>query len=520
MKKRDRKLSGKRTTTSPPVKARPGVKSTAKGRVGRKSVERLKDLGTPPTIVGVGASAGGLEAFTQLLRALPLKSGMAFVLVQHLEPRHESLLTNLLTRATKMPVQEIRDGMRVEANHVYVIPANADLSLRDGTLQVVGRQAPTGHHLPVDHFLRSLAETQKSRAIGVILSGTASDGTAGLRAIKTEGGITFAQDPSSAKFDGMPRSAIASGCVDLVLPPERIAAELARIALKPISLEELPEASPAREEDWSHLFQLLRAAFGVDFTYYKKATIRRRLGRRMALHKLESLKEYLLFLESNRAELDLLFQEILIHVTSFFRDPEVFRTLRETMLPRILAGRGPREQIRIWVPGCSTGEEVYSIAICLLEYLGDRASDTPIQIFGTEIDEAAIEKARAGAYSADALRELSAARRRRFFTQVDGNYTVNAALREHCVFARHDLIKDPPFSRLDLVSCRNVLIYLEPVLQKKVLTSFHYALKPAGMLLLGRSESLGSFAKLFSTADRRNKFFTRDTRRGEPLEIA
>ncbi|HVP64275.1 MAG TPA: chemotaxis protein CheB, partial [candidate division Zixibacteria bacterium] len=309
-------------------------------------------------IVGIGASAGGLEAFTRLLAALPENTGMAFVLVQHLEPQHESMLSRLLARATKMSVQEIHEGMRIQPNRVYVIPANADLSLMDGLLHVEGRRLAGGHHLPIDYFLRSLAYARKSQAIGVVLSGTASDGTAGLQAVKARGGITFAQEPSTAKYDGMPRSAIAAGCVDFVLPPERIAAELARIAHHPF-VAKLPRQSSeellAKEDDWTHLFRLLRSARGVDFTFYKKSTIKRRLARRMALHKLESLGDYLKFLERTREELDALFHEILIPVTGFFRDAEVFTALRSKIFPQILRARRPEHAVRIWVPGCSAG---------------------------------------------------------------------------------------------------------------------------------------------------------------------
>lgn len=521
MKKRGQRASRGRQSIATPAKARGAAKSAGEraGRVSGKAPAPPND----PLIVGIGASAGGLEAFTQLLRALPRNTGMAFVLVQHLEPTHESMLTRLLAGATKMPVHEIREDIRVEPDHVYVIPANADLSLMDGLLQVVGRRAPAGRHLPIDYFFRSLAETRKSRAIGVILSGTASDGTAGLQAIKVEGGITFAQQPESAKYDGMPRSAIAAGCVDLVLPPAGIANELARIANHPFVAKLPPEgvatSAPAKEEDWTRLLRLLRAGSGVDFTFYKKSTIGRRLARRMALLKLESIGDYLSVLESNREELGALFQEILIQVTGFFRDPEVFAVLREKIFPQILAARLPGEPVRIWVPGCSTGEEAYSITICLLEHLGDRAAATPIKIFGTDISDAAIAKARAGVYSKQALRDVSPERRRRFFSQANGSFVVNASIRELCVFARQNVINDPPFSRLDLLSCRNVLIYLEPPVQKRALASFHYALKDTGMLLLGRSESLGAFADLFTIADRKNKFFTRNTAARVPIKV-
>jgi PAS domain S-box-containing protein len=506
-----KKSGQKRNRSSGSPKARDRAKPAAKDQSRQKKSPAARKI---PPIVGIGASAGGLEAFTQLLRALPADTGMAFVLVQHLEPSRESVLTKLLARATRMPVQEVREGMRAEPNQVYVIPANADLSLIDGLLHIVGRKAPAGHHLPIDYFFRSLAETLKSQAIGVILSGTASDGTAGLKAIKVEGGVTFAQEPSSAKFDGMPRSAIAAGCVDLVLPPERIAAELARLARHPFVALLPPDvvpALPAKEEDWARLFRLLRTTSGVDFTFYKKSTIKRRLARRMALHKVESMSAYLKLIEEHREELDAIFHEILINVTSFFREPDAFDALAQDIFPRLLKGGPAGEAIRIWVPGCSTGEEAYSIAICLLEHLDDRASATPIQIFATDVSDTAIEKARAGVYPADALHEASPERVRRFFTAVEGNYEVKPAVREICVFARHDLTKDPPFSRLDLISCRNVLIYFEPILQRRVLTSFHYALKSTGMLLLGKSETLGGFADLFTIADSKSKFFIKNT---------
>jgi two-component system CheB/CheR fusion protein len=510
MKKRARNPSGKGKRKSPAAKARKPAASMVKTPAARAASDSGAAGRNGPPVVGIGASAGGLEAFTQLLHALPTDTGMAFVFVQHLEPRHESMLSNLLARATVMPVREIREGMRVEPDHVYVIPANTDLSLMDGRLHVVGRRAPAGRHPPIDNFLRSLAEVRKSRAVGVILSGTGSDGTAGLEAIKVEGGVTFVQEPDSARFDGMPRSAIAAGCVDFILAPDRIAKELGRLARHPLVSISEPEAGgalPTKDEDWARLFRLLRETSGVDFSLYKRSTITRRMARRMALQKIDSIGEYLKVLKSNREELKALFQEILIHVTGFFRDPDVFAALRKRILARVLAHSAPNEPIRIWVPGCSTGEEVYSIAICLFEHLGNRASSRQIQIFGTDISEPAIEKARAGRYSETEMRDVSPQRRRRFFTPVDGNFQVIPAIREQCVFARHDVTTDPPFSRLDFLSCRNLLIYLEPTLQRKVLASFQYALKDNGVLLLGKSENLGAFSNLFNAIDRKNKLF-------------
>lgn len=461
-------------------------------------------------IVGVGASAGGLEAFTQLLSALPIDTGMAFVLVQHLEPKHESVLTILLSRSTKMPVQEVREAMQVEANHVYVIPANADMSVLDGLLHVETRKATAGRHLPIDHFLTSLAQARGPKAIGVILSGTASDGTAGIKAIKEAGGITFAQSPESAKFDGMPRNAIASGCVDLVLPPERIARELTRIAHHPfagiLQANETPHL-PAMEDEWARLFHMLRKARGVDFSLYKQSTVKRRLARRMAVCKAESVAAYLKVVERKPAELDALFDELLILVTEFFRDSEVFAALRNKVAPRILSERPAGEAVRIWVAGCSTGEEAYSIAIVLLECLGESFPGAQIQIFGTDVSDDAIGKARLGIYSAADVKGLSPERLRRSFTAINGSYQVNQAIREVCLFARHDLTRDPPFSKLDMISCRNVLIYMEPALQKRILAGFHWALKGNGVLLLGKTESLGTHTDLFTATDRKNKFF-------------
>ncbi len=480
------------------------------------------DEQTPP-IVGIGASAGGLEAFTELLHALPGNTGMAFVLVQHLEPKHESVLTTLLSRATKMPVREVRERMRVQPNHVYVIPANADLSLQDGMLHIVDRKAPAGRHLPIDSFLLSLAAAQGPRAIGVVLSGTASDGTAGLKAIKAAGGVTFAEEPESARFDGMPRSAIAAGCVDFVLTPARIARRLGRIArhpsLLPSPAEEKPDL-PLPETEWARLFHILRTGSGVDFSLYKQSTIKRRVARRMDANKVEDLRAYLAILERSRQEVDALFEELLILVTSFFRDPAVFLALQRDVFPSLLSAKPAGEPIRVWVAGCSTGEEAYSIAIVLAEYLKNRVPVTPIQIFATDISEVAVEAARAGIYTEHQMKGVSGQRRKDFFTRVNGHYRVNENIREMCVFARHDLTRDPPFSKLDLLSCRNVLIYFGPDLQKRALAAFHYALKSHGGLLLGRTESLSAHLDLFSVVDRKNKFFTKNTTARASFHVA
>jgi two-component system CheB/CheR fusion protein len=501
----------------PKRKAGAALRGEAKLKGGAlPSATRIRDTrtGAIPPIVGVGASAGGLEAFTQLLQALPPDTGMAFVLVQHLEARHESILARLLSGVTQMAIAEVKQGMRVQPSHVYVIPPNADITIEQGVLQLVRRRAPAGFHMPIDHFFRSLAEDQGARAIGVILSGTASDGTLGMKAIKAGGGVTFAQEPGSAKYDGMPRNAITAGCIDFVLTPESIAAELSQISRHPYLRVPPQEAAAglhsAGEGDLAKILKILRAGSGVDFTYYKKSTIKRRIARRMAVHKIDSLSGYVEYLKDNRPELDALYQDILIHVTSFFREPDAFQALRETILPRILAAKSVREPLRIWVPGCSTGEEVYSIAICLIEGVANRAEVPPIQIFATDINDKAIEYARNGIYPESALQDVSKERLRRFFERSTEHYhQISTSVREMCVFARHDLTKDPPFSKLDLISCRNVLIYLEPTLQKRTLASFHYALKDKGFLLLGRSETLGGFMDLFDLVDRKNKFFAK-----------
>jgi two-component system CheB/CheR fusion protein len=465
-------------------------------------------------IVGVGGSAGGYEAFVQLLQALPADTGMAFVFIMHLEPEHKSMLAKLLANVTPMPVTEARNGQTVERNHVYVIPPKADIAIREGVLEIVVRRKFEGRYLPFDKFLSSLAHDRHGRAIAVILSGTGSDGTMGCQAVKEAGGITFAQDEESAKHYGMPGSAIATDCIDFVMPADRIGQELQRLARHPyVGLPQAPKQTEqlplVGENEFSRVLYLLRSTSGVDFMQYKAGTIRRRIARRMALLKIETLKKYLAYLHSSRDELQALFQDILIHVTSFFREPEAFKLLQSRVFPQIVANKKPGEPIRIWVPGCSTGEEVYSLAIGLLEFLGDRASSTPIQAFGTDISESAIEKARSGTYSESSMQEVSAVRQRRFFTKTEGGYRVSKTLREMCIFARQDLTKDPPFSRIDLISCRNVLIYMGSTLQKRVIASFHYALREGGFLLVGKSEALTTHADLFVLADRKGHVYSK-----------
>ena len=471
----------------------------------------------PFPIVGIGASAGGLEAFRQLLGALSTDSGMAYVLVQHLDPRHESILADLLSQATKMPVSEVKGDTRVEPDRVYVIPPSQDIGVTDGILKLVPRSQSGRAHMPIDYFLRTLAEAQGSQGIGVVLSGTATDGTLGLQAIKAKGGIAFAQEPGSAQFDGMPRSAIAAGGVDFILPAEEIARELARVGRRahvgePPGLREGPGAASGEEQDkaaLARIFALLKKGSGADFAGYKKTTLRRRIARRMVVSRIETLEAYARRLEGDASELQALYQDCLITVTSFFRDPAVFEALGEQVFPLLLEDRAPDAPIRVWVPGCATGEEVYSIAISLLERAGVLSRNPSLQIFATDLSESALEKARAGLYLESIVQDVSAERLRRFFTKVEGGYQVSKTLREACVFARHDLAKDPPFSRMDLICCRNVLIYMEPRLQERVFATFHYALNPGGFLVLGTSESVGASSAFLAALDEKHRIYSR-----------
>ena len=464
-------------------------------------------------IVGVGASAGGFEAFVEMLSALPADCGMAFVLIQHLDPTHESMLAPLLARKSALPVARVTDRMAVEPNHVYVIPPNAKMGIEDGLLKLVKRAAAGEKNMPIDYFLQSLAAHRKDEAIGVILSGTATDGTIGLKAIKSEGGICFAQDDKSAKYAGMPASAIAAGCVDFVLPPRKIAAELIRIARHKPSNQlgsdsaAVSELTAGNDGHLRRIFSLIRNATGADFTHYKSSTIHRRIARRMLLKKIGSIREYVEVLRRDGTELDALYQDVLIHVTSFFREPETFQILESQIIPRLLERRMEQDPLRVWVPGCSTGEEAYSIAIVLAESNGARSAKIPVQLFATDLSESSIEQARLGVYAGSTLAEVSPGRLAQFFVKSNGKYQITPTIRDMCTFARQDLTQDPPFSRIDLISCRNVLIYLEPLLQRSVLAAFHYALKDKGFLLLGKSETLNAFPDLFTLVEKKGKFY-------------
>jgi two-component system CheB/CheR fusion protein len=499
----------------------------------RDVVDQRHELGKGALvpIVGVGASAGGLEAFTQLLGALPLDTGMGFVLVQHLDPDHESQLAQILSRATPLPVREIANDEAIRANHVYVIPRDMNLSVSGGVLKIRRRERTRTPHRPIDSFFESLAQDRREQAVGVVLSGTASDGTLGLEAIKAEGGITFAQD-DSAKQDSMPRSAVAAGCVDLVLSPAEIAKELARIAKHPyvkghahvLSAQVRPEAEPDRGDDaepgaefqagkgnqdgYRKILLLLRSHSGVDFSLYKSTTIQRRISRRLLLSKLSTLKAYTEFLRGNAKELEALYSDVLISVTSFFRNPEAFEVLEHKVLPELLKQRGD-DPLRCWVLGCSTGQEAYSIAMVFAEAAEKAPRPHKLQIFATDLNDTLLEKARQGLYAKSLADDISPQRLRRFFVEEGGGYRVAKSLREMVVFARQNLAADPPFSHMDLISCRNLLIYLEQDLQKRAIPTFHYALKPGGFLLLGASESIGSFTDLFEAVDKKHKIYSR-----------
>ena len=416
------------------------------------------------------------------------------MLVQHLDPSHESLLPELLQKVTAIPVLEITDDIRVEPDHIYIIPSSKMLIVNDGKLELSPRPAKskTERNLPIDLFFASLAEGHQSHAIGVVLSGTGSDGTHGLRAIKDHGGITFAQDEASAAYDGMPNSAVNAGVVDFVLPPEQIPQKLLEIT-NHYNGNGGQENIPLQEEDvFKQILLLLRIRKGMDFTYYKQTTIRRRILRRMVLNKNEVPAGYLKYLRENKSEQDILYQDLLIPVTNFFRDPKTFEHLCKTIFPQLIKNKSFNEPIRIWVAGCSTGEEAYSIAICFKEFLSNLTpllsrGEGAVQIFASDISEPAVAKARSGMYTKADVAMLSPQRLKEFFTKNNGGYQVNKQVRDMCVFAHHNFLKDPPFGKLDFISCRNVLIYMEPYLQKKALTTFHYALNPHGWLLLGKS---------------------------------
>tara|TARA_R110002096_G_scaffold408075_1_gene606931 strand:+ start:24643 stop:27531 length:2889 start_codon:yes stop_codon:yes gene_type:complete len=461
-------------------------------------------------IVGIGASAGGLEALEGLLKVLPVETGVAFIVVVHLDPTHVSLLPDLLGKRTNIPVLQIEDGMRVRPNHLYVIPPNSDLSILNGSLQLMELPQPRGGNLPIDNFLRSLAQDQEERAVCIILSGTGTDGSLGAKAIKGQHGMVMVQDQNSAKYDGMPRSAAATGVADYVLPPAEMPKQLMKYLRHSWNL---PPATvvvnePKDVQSLQKVFVILRARTNHDFSHYKKNTICRRIERRMSILRISELSDYVAYLQKSDGEVDILFKDLLIGVTNFFRDKEAFAALR-VAVKAMLAAKDDDGAVRVWVAGCASGEEAYSLAILLHECMEEVNRGFHVQVFATDLDENAISVARAGLYPTSIEEHVSPERIERYFQKEDGQYRVRKMIREMVVFAEQNLIKDPPFTKLDLLSCRNLLIYLGPVLQKKLLPLFHYSVKEDGILFLGSSETIGAHTDLFHSVNKKWKIFQR-----------
>ena len=463
-------------------------------------------------IVGIGASAGGLEALELFLANMPADSGMAFVIIQHLDPTHKGLMVELLQRGTDMPVVQVKDRTRVKPNCVYVIPPNKDMSILRGVLHLLDPIAPRGLRLPIDFFFRALAADQQEHSIGVILSGMGSDGTLGLRSIKEKAGVVFVQEPASAKFDGMPRSAIDAGLADVIAPVDRLPGKInAYLQHVPLIAEPRLVAEDKAQSGLEKVVILLRSQTGHDFSLYKKTTIYRRIERRMGIHQIDKIAAYVRFLQENPQEVELLFRELLIGVTNFFRDPAAWEQLKVEVLPILLSRHTTDQQLRAWVPACSTGEEAYSLAILFKEALEQfkPARNVSLQIFATDLDQQAIEKAREGIFASNIAADVSAERLSRFFVPVERGYQMAKSIREMVIFAPQNIIMDPPFTKLDLLSCRNLLIYLTPELQKKLLPLFHYSLDQGGFLFLGSAETIGGFDHLFAPLDGKTRLYRR-----------
>jgi chemotaxis methyl-accepting protein methylase len=473
-------------------------------------------------IVGIGASAGGLEALEQFLAHVPKQSGMAFVIVQHLDPTHKGIMAELLQRATTMRVVQIKDRTPVRPDCAYVIPPNKDLSILHGVLHLLTPSAPRGLRLPIDFFLRSLAQDQQEHAVGVILSGMGSDGTLGARAVKEQAGVVMVQDPATAKFESMPRSVIDAGLADIVVPvdelPGRIMAYLQRTPLvaRPESAEQKTQSALEK------VVILLRAHTGNDFFHYKRNTLYRRIERRMGIHQIAKMADYVRYLQDNSQELDLLFKELLIGVTNFFRDPTAWEQLRDEAIPALLARRAPGQALRAWVAGCSTGEEAYTLAIVFKEAIEETKpkGKFTVQIFATDLDKDAIEKARTGIFPANIAADITEARLKRFFTKEERGYRVRKEIREMVIFAPQNLIMDPPFTKLDVLCCRNLLIYLTPEVQKKLIPLFHYSLLPGGILFQGSAETIGESTALFDALSGKSRLFRRTEAATRPEQIA
>jgi two-component system CheB/CheR fusion protein len=499
------KMKNRRRTARPNLKVVGEKTKNQKGRKAATTVKTAAPASNDLIVVGIGASAGGLEAYKHVLPGLPANANMAFVIVQHLDPKHRSLMASLLDRHTNMEVLEIVDGQLVEANNVYITPPGRDVKIVGNTLRLSKPSSAIGPKPSIDYFFTSLAESKGDRAVGIVLSGTGSDGAHGIRAIKAGGGITIVQSEETARYNGMPHAAIETGHVDLIVDPANIGKEL-QVAIKYPNL--VPKAPPEAEapEDIDRILQMIADRNGTDLTEYKRATINRRVGRRMALHKIRSLGDYLHYIEQFPVELDLLFKDILISVTGFFRDREAFQALKRA-LPHALKTKKKGDNIRIWVPGCATGEETYSIAMLLYEHLGKDVNQYNIQIFGTDLDQDAIIRARRGFYPTATVVDVDRYLLDKFFTHAEDTVQVIKSIREMIVFAKQDLTRDPPFSHLDVISCRNLLIYFNSSLQKKIVPMFHYVLNPEGLLFLGKSESIGQFADLFVPLVKKWKIF-------------
>jgi two-component system CheB/CheR fusion protein len=471
-----------------------------------------QNVGKPFSVVGIGASAGGLEALELFLQHVPAESGMAFVIVQHLDPTHKAMLPELLQRVTSMKVAQVVDRTRLRPNCVYVIPPNADMSILHGVLHLLEPRAPRGLRLPIDFFFRALAEDLQGRSVGVVLSGMGSDGTLGLRAIREKAGVAFVQEPSSAKFDGMPRSAVDAGVADVVAPVEALPGKIIDyLRHVPGLVHPRPTLGANDQSGLEKVAILLRVKTGHDFSLYKKSTLYRRIERRMGLHQIGKIAQYVRYLQENPAELELLFKELLIGVTSFFRDPPAWEKLKAEVLPALLAERSPDRPLRAWIPACSTGEEAYSLAIAFKEAIEQLkpAANFTLQIFATDLDSDAIERARAGVFPLNIAADLSPERLVRYFAQTEHGYTVGKPIREMVIFAPQNVIMDPPFPRIDILSCRNLLIYMTPELQKKILPLFHYSLNPGGILFLGSAETIGGFGDLFEPLDAKSRLYRR-----------
>ncbi len=483
--------------------------STSGKEVTSENSAQAHEKGAAPfPVAAIGASAGGLEALRLFLENLPQDTGIAYVIIQHLSPSHESILPELLERKTKMPVHKVEDRMAIHSNNIYVIPPDRYMSIVDGHLTLSPRKNKEGLFLPIDFFFKNLAHVYQNKAIGILLSGTGSDGTDGFKDIKAEGGITFAQD-NSASFKGMPKNAIDAGFVDFILPPQQIAKELSDLLKLPYTTLSSAEIELGKEAEFRRILIILHNKKGVDFSLYKQTTINRRIVRRLALNHQKSLEEYTGLLRANHHEVEQLYQDLLINVTTFFRDAGVFKDLTKKIFPAIFKNRKDTDRVRIWVAGCATGEEAYSIAIAISEYISEKGLRDGFQIFATDLSKGAIEKARTGIYRAGSLEYVSPDLLEKYFQKTDGHYQVVKSIRDNCVFATHNLLTDPPFSKIDLISCQNVMIYFEPKAQKKILKAFHYALNATGFLILGKSETIGASTDLFGQLNKESKIYTK-----------